>query len=440
MKTTLIAVALKRKPGSRAGDASKPRPPRCIGGAYNRRPAEGYCDPAVALEELVRLAETADLQVLAKFLIRLPKYNPATLIGSGKVEELARHVADAKPGLIIFDDELTPAQQRNLERALGVPVIDRTYLILEIFSRRARTREGKLQVRLARFSYGLSHLTGKGAAMGQQHGMIGERGPGERQLEYDRRTLRDKITALEKELDSIRNERAIQRRNRDAVPMPQAAIVGYTNSGKSTLLNFLTRSKHAIYTDDKLFATLDPTTKRVRLPGGGWALFTDTVGFIQKLPHNLVAAFRSTLEETAYADLILHLHDLASPQLKLQHEAVRKTLKELNLAGIPVLNVYNKIDAVPGGRLCPEALRRLRPVFVSALTGEGIRELLARVETLLNSRWGDYELALPTARQKLLSEIYKSAMVKSAVYGPKQININFRATKENYKRILKLSA
>jgi len=440
LKATLIAVALKRKRGARAGAVSKPCPPQAFGGACGRQTAEDYCDPAVALEELVRLAETADLEVLEKFLIRTARYNPATLIGSGKVAELARHVADAKPGLLIFDDELTPAQQRNLERALGVPVIDRTYLILEIFSRRARTREGKLQVRLARFSYELSHLTGKGAAMGQQHGMIGTRGPGERQLEYDRRTLRDKITGLKKALDSIRNERTIQRRNRDAVPMPQAAIVGYTNSGKSTLLNFLTAQKHAIYADDKLFATLDPTTKRVRLPGGGWALFTDTVGFIQKLPHNLVAAFRSTLEETAYADLILHLHDLASPQMKLQHEAVRKTLKDLNLAGIPVINVYNKIDAVPGYRLRSETLRRLRPVFVSALTGEGIRELLARVETILNSRWGDYELALPAARQKLLSEIYKSAMVKSAVYDPEQIKINFRATKENYRRILKLAS
>lgn len=422
LKTTLVAAELKKKPAKGAGAGQ--------GGA---------ADTAAALDELGRLAETADLKVLAKFHIRLPRYNPATLIGSGKVEELKKHVADAKPGLIIFDEELTPAQQRNLERELGIPVIDRTYLILEIFSRRARTREGKLQVRLARFSYELTHLTGKGAAMGQQHGMIGTRGPGERQLEYDRRTLRDKITALEKELNAVRHERATQRRNRDSVPMPQTAIVGYTNSGKSTLLNFLTAQKHAIYADDKLFATLDPTTKRVRLPGG-WALFTDTVGFIQKLPHNLVAAFRSTLEETAYADLILHLHDLSSPQMKLQHEAVRKTLKDLDLAGIPVIHVCNKIDAVPDWRLRTEPLRRLKPVFVSALTGEGVPELLARVEAALSARWGDYELDLPAGRQKLLSEIYKSAMVKSAVYGKGNVTVNFRATRENYRRILKLAA
>lgn len=413
MKTTLVAAALKRR-------------------------AKGAPDPAVALEELCRLADTADLEVLEKFLIRLPRYNPSTLIGSGKVEELRRHVEDAKPGLIIFDDELTPAQQRNLERILGVPVIDRTFLILEIFSRRARTREGKLQVRLARLSYDLTHLTGKGTAMGQQHGMIGTRGPGERQLEYDRRTLRDKITSLEGELNSIKKERATQRRNRDSVPMPQAAIVGYTNSGKSTLLNFLTAQKHGIYADDKLFATLDPTTRRVRLPEGGWALFTDTVGFIQKLPHNLVAAFRSTLEETAYADLILHVHDLSSPHVKLQHAAVLETLKDLDLAGIPVINVYNKIDAVPDYRIRSESLRRQKPVFVSALTGAGIKELLTRVANNLSAKWVDCELVLPIRKQKLLSEIYKSALVKSAIYGPEVIKISFRATKENSRRIFQL--
>lgn len=430
LKATLIAAELKRKAHVRAGDAAR------LG---RTAPGDGAANPADALDELARLAETADLEVLEKFQIRLPRYNPATLVGSGKVAELKKHVEEAKPGLIIFDEELTPAQQRNLERELGVPVIDRTYLILEIFSRRARTREGKLQVRLARFSYDLTHLTGRGAAMGQQHGMIGARGPGERQLEYDRRTLRDKIIAVGGELDAIRRERATQRRNRDAVPMPQAAIVGYTNSGKSTLLNWLTAQKHAIYADDKLFATLDPTTKRVRL-SGGWALFTDTVGFIQKLPHNLVAAFRSTLEETAYADLILHLHDLSSPQLRLQHEAVRKTLKDLNLAGIPVINVYNKLDAVPDYRLRAEGLRRFQPVFVSALTGEGVPELLARVEKALGARWGDYKLDLPAGRQKLISEIYKSAMVRNVVYGHGRVTVNFRATRENYRRILKLSA
>jgi GTP-binding protein HflX len=395
-------------------------------------------DPAVALEELVRLAETGDVAVLEKLLIRLPKYNPATLIGSGKVEELKKRVEETKPGLIIFDDELTPAQQRNLERALGVPVIDRTYLILEIFSRRARTREGKLQVRVARLFYDLTHLTGKGTAMGQQQGMIGARGPGERQLEYDRRTLRDKITALEKELDSIKDERDTQRKNRDAVPMPQAAIVGYTNSGKSTLLNRLTDNKHEIYADDKLFATLDATTRRVKLPGGGWALLTDTVGFIQKLPHNLVAAFRSTFEETAHADLILHVHDLSSPNMKMQHEAVLETLKDLDLGKIPVINIYNKTDAAPPHRVGAETLRRMRPVFVSALTGAGMKDLLARVEAALTAKWEEYELVLPIGKQKLLSGIYKTALVRNAVYGPDEIKVCFRATKDNYRRILKL--
>jgi len=414
MKATLVAANLKQRP-------------------------KGTPDPEVAMEELARLAETADLKVLEKFFIRMQAYNPATLIGSGKVEELKKHIETAKPGIVIFDEELTPAQQRNLEKALGIPVIDRTYLILEIFSRRARTREGKLQVRLARFSYDLTHLTGKGIAMGQQQGMIGAaRGPGERQLEYDRRTLRDKITELKEELDSIRDERATQRKNRDAVPMPQAAIVGYTNSGKSTLLNFLTAQKHAIYADDKLFATLDPTTKRVRLPGGGWALLTDTVGFIQKLPHNLVAAFRSTLEEAAHADLILHIHDLSSPEVKLQHAAVQEALKDLDLAEIPVINVYNKIDSVPDYREYSENMRRLRPVFVSALTGEGIAGLMTRIENTLAAKWENYELVLPANRQKLLSEIYKGSLVTGAAYGPDEIKVSLKATKENYQRFLKL--
>ncbi len=408
-----------------------------IAAALKKR-ERGASDPAVALEELVRLAETGGVKVLEQTLIKLPRYNPSTLIGSGKVEELKKRVEETKPGLIIFDEELTPAQQRNLERALGVPVIDRTYLILEIFSRRARTREGKLQVRLARLSYNLTHLTGKGTAMGQQHGMIGTRGPGERQLEYDRRTLRDKITALEKELETIKAERDTQRKNRDAIPMPQAAIVGYTNSGKSTLLNSLTGQERAIYADDKLFATLDPTTRRVRLPGGGWALLTDTVGFIQKLPHNLVAAFRATLEETAHADLLMHVHDLSSPNFKLQHAAVQKTLEDLDLAGIPVINVFNKIDAASPHRVNSEALRRMRPVYVSALTGEGMGELMTRVEAALTAKWEDYELSLPAGRQKLLSGIYKTALVRNAVYGPDKIKINFKATKENYQRILKL--
>ena len=410
-----------------------------LAAAAVKKRKRGDPDPAVALEELGRLAETAGIEVLDKLLIKVSKYNPSTLIGSGKLEELKKLAAEGGAKLAIFDEELSPAQQRNLERVLGLPVIDRTYLILEIFSRRARTREGKLQVRMARFSYELSHLTGKGAAMGQQHGMIGTRGPGERQLEYDRRELRDKITALGKELDAIREERATQRGGRDSVPMPQVAIVGYTNSGKSTLLDRLTGRKHAIYADDKLFATLDPTTKRVRLPGGGWALLTDTVGFIQKLPHNLVAAFRSTLEETAHADLILHVHDLASPHMKLQRDAVRETLKELDLAEIPVINVYNKTDIAPEHRVNAEVLRKMRPVFVSALTGSGMKELLARVEAALTAKWEEHELLLPSGAQKMLSVIYRTALVKSAAYGEKGITVRFRATKENFRRIANLA-
>ena len=411
MKTILVAAELKqRKPGA-AGESS--------------------------LDELWRLAETAGLEPVKKLSVRLQAWNPATLIGSGKVEELKTLAAETGAGVVIFDEELTPGQGRNLERALGVAVADRPRLIIDIFAMRARTREGKLQARLAGFNYSLSRLGGKGGSMDQQRGMIGGRGSGEKKLEYDKRELRVKISELEEEIDSIRSERRTQRGRRDSVPMPQVSIVGYTNAGKSTLLNCLTGNKHGIYADDKLFATLDPSTKRVRLPSGGWALFTDTVGFIQKLPHDLIAAFRATLEEILYSDLILHVHDLSSPEAKLQHEAVKATLEELGVKDIPVINVFNKADAVKDPAVGAWAPQRLRPVLVSALTGAGVTGLLAASERALARRWGDYELTVPVGSKGLIKEIYEACMVKEASYGPAGATLKFKATPENYARLKK---
>lgn len=390
-----------------------------------------------ALEELWRLAETAGLTPVRSLRVRLQAWHPATLIGSGKVEELAGLVKETGAGTVIFDEELTPAQQRNLERKLGVPVADRPRLIIDIFAMRARTREGKLQARLARFNYSLSRLAGRGGSMDQQHGMIGGRGSGEKKLEYDKRELRVKITELEREIDSIRRERHTQRGKRDSVPMPQVSIVGYTNAGKSTLLNRLTGGKHGIYADDKLFATLDPSTKRVRLPAGGWALFTDTVGFIQKLPHDLIAAFRATLEEIRYSDLILHVHDLASPEAELQHDAVKATLDELGVHDVPVINVFNKCDAVKDPSLTAWAPGRLRPLFVSALTGRGVDGLMAACERALALRWGEYELTVPAGSKGLIKEIYSSCLVKEADYGQEGVTLKFKATPENYARLKK---
>ncbi len=398
------------------------------------RPAPGG---GASLDELWRLAETAGLEPVTKLTVRLQSWNPATLIGSGKVEELRALVKETGAGAVLFDEELGPAQQRNLERALGAEVADRPRLIIEIFALRARTREGKLQARLAGFNYALSRVAGKGGSMDQQHGMIGGRGAGEKQIEYERRALRDKIAELEREIDSIKRERQTQRGKRDSVPMPQVSIVGYTNAGKSTLLNRLTGGRHGIYADNKLFATLDPTTKRVRLPAGGWALFTDTVGFIQKLPHDLIAAFRATLEEIRYSDLILHVHDVSSSEAKAQHEAVKATLEELGVKGVPVINVFNKSDAIGHPAVSAWAPERLRPVFLSALTGAGVDALLSACERALALRWGEYELTVPQGARGIVREIYSSCLVKAAEYGQEGVLLRFKATPENYARLLK---
>ncbi|HBA61169.1 MAG TPA: GTPase HflX [Elusimicrobia bacterium] len=392
---------------------------------------------ATSLEELWRLAETADVEPVKMISVRLAQWNAATLIGSGKVEEIKQLAAEAGAGALIFDEDLTPAQQRNLERETGLLVIDRTRLIIEIFALRARTREGILQTRLAKFSYALSRIAGKGTGMDQQRGVIGGRGSGEKKIEYDRRTLRVKISELEEEIDSIKRERRTQRGKRDSVPMPQVSIVGYTNAGKSTLLNYLTGNRHAIYADDKLFATLDPSTKRVRLPSGGWALFTDTVGFIQKLPHALVASFRATLDEISYSDLILHVHDFSSPDAKLQHEAVKATLQELGAREVPVINVFNKADLVKGKATAAWAPERLRPVFVSALTGNGVAPLLAACERALSLRWGEFSITVPPGSKGLIKEIYASCLVMNADYAREGVTLKFKATPENYARITK---
>ena len=411
MKTILIAAELKKRTASAAGESS--------------------------LDELWRLAETAGLEPIKKISVRLQAWNPATFIGSGKVEELKKLVEETGAGAVIFDEELAPGQQRNLEKALGVMVADRPRLIIDIFAMRARTREGKLQAMLARFNYSLSRVAGKGGGMDQQRGVIGGKGSGEKKIDYDRRTLRVKITELEREIEGIKRERHTQRGKRDSVPMPQVSIVGYTNAGKSTLLNYLTGNRHGIYADDKLFATLDPTTKRVHLPAGGWALFTDTVGFIQKLPHDLIAAFRATLEEILYSDLILHVHDLSSPEAKQQHEAVKATLEELGVKDIPVINVFNKCDAVKDPSVSAWAPDRLRPVLVSALTGVGIDDLLAASERALTRRWGEYELTIPPGSKGLIKELYAACLVTEAAYGAKGVKLKFKATPENYARMKK---
>lgn len=313
-----------------------------------------------------------------------PLVDAATLIGQGKVEELKELAEAHHAGVLIFDHELTPTQQRNLEKAVGIKVIDRTQLILDIFARRARTAEGRLQVELAQLKYMLPRLSGQGTSLSRLGGGIGTRGPGEQKLETDRRRIRDRVRKIQESIEIVRRQRATRRRARQAVPLGMIAIVGYTNAGKSTLFNALTHA--GVLTSSKMFATLDPTIRAIRLPSRRRVLISDTVGFIRDLPPDLIAAFRATLEEAQEAALIVHVTDISDPQ-HTEHDAeVVKVLESLGVAGRPRLHVFNKID-----RLLPEDLAAMQranedheeKVFVSASTGAGLEELLGRLDAAM---------------------------------------------------------
>jgi len=328
-----------------------------------------------SLDELWELAEDAGLEVVDRFVQKRATPDPATFIGKGKAEELGAIVEPDE--LIIFDNELSPAQQGNLAEIIDAPVLDRTQLILDIFAQRAQSREGKIQVELAQLNYLLPRLTGAGKALSRLGGGIGTRGPGETKLETDRRRLRKRISDLRAELEEIRKVRATHRARRDQMAAPVVALVGYTNAGKSTLLRELSGTD--TFVADQLFATLDPTIRRWELPDGRWVFLTDTVGFIRRLPHTLVAAFRATLEEILFADLILHVIDVSHPQAREQQEAVEQVLAEIGAAQ-PVINVYNKIDKIPAGIEAGGA-----GVPVSALTGENLDRLGAEVAAFFSS-------------------------------------------------------
>jgi GTP-binding protein HflX len=347
-----------------------------------------------SLSELAQLARTAGLEVAGQTWQRLQRFHAATLIGSGKVEELIELRRDLECDVIIFDDELSPRQLRNIEESLGenIKLLDRTSLILDIFAQHARTREGQLQVELAQYQYRLPRLTrawthlarqaGGGGARGGSGG-VGLRGPGETQLEVDRREISRRMAHIRDELEQVRRHRALHRRQRKRTAVPVIAIVGYTNAGKSTLLNALSGAD--VLAQDKLFATLDPTTRRVVLPGGREVLFSDTVGFIQKLPTELVAAFRATLEEIKEADLILHIVDCTHPNALQQSETVMETLADLGAADRPMLVALNKIDQLPVPADVGDALANLAGgLLISAAQRIGLDTLLGRVEDLLS--------------------------------------------------------
>jgi GTPase len=338
-------------------------------------------DPEHSLDELAGLAAAAGATVVLRVLQDRPRPDPATFLGSGKVKALAASCDELGADVVIFDNELSPAQLRNLEAALGRKVVDRTQLILDIFARRARTREGKLQVELAQLKYLLPRLVGSSTALSRLGGGIGTRGPGETKLETDRRRIRHRVSVLSKEIDVVRRRRAQLRERRHKGAVPTVALVGYTNAGKTTLFNALTGDQAVA--SDALFVTLDPLVRKVRLGDRRELLVSDTVGFIDRLPHALVAAFRATLEEVAASDLLVHVIDASNSDRELQMSAVRSVLAEVGADEVPSVEVFNKLD-----RLDPGERARLQAIYpgaiaISALTGEGRDELVAALETRL---------------------------------------------------------
>ncbi|HEX2561129.1 GTPase HflX [Phenylobacterium sp.] len=367
------------------------------------------------LDEAKGLAEALDLEVRQGIVAPLRRPTPATLFGSGKVEEIGRLVETLEADVVVVDDHLSPVQQRNLEKAWKAKVIDRTGLILEIFARRARTREGRLQVELARLSYERSRLVRTWTHLERQRGGFGFMGgPGETQIESDRRILADKIGRLKRELGEVRRTRDLQRASRKRVPHPTVALVGYTNAGKSTLFNRLTASE--VLAEDLLFATLDPTLRMLKLPDGRPAILSDTVGFISDLPHELVEAFRATLEEVREADVILHVRDIASEESDAQAEDVRTVLDRLNvdLEDRQIVEVWNKLDLVPEDlreRLAGDARRHHPPAIVlSAVTGEGIDALLEEIARLVDAE-EPVEAHVPPSDGAAIAWLYRHGRV-----------------------------
>jgi GTPase len=364
------------------------------------------------LDELAALADTAGAEVVGRLVQRRDGPDPSTFVGKGKLGELHGlvHAGDAR--LVVFDDELTPAQLRNLEERLGVKVVDRTALILDIFALHARSREGKAQVELAQLNYLLPRLRGWGEAMSRLGGGIGTRGPGETKMEVDRQHIRRRIAKLRRDLADLAKARKVKRGGRERSGVPQVALAGYTNAGKSTLMNALTSAE--VLVADQLFATLDPTVRRLRMPGGRWATVSDTVGFVGKLPHDLVEAFRSTLEEVSLASLVLHVADAAAPDAEGQVAAVREVLGEIGAGDIPEVLALNKIDML--SEVDRARVRRRFPegVAVSALTGEGVPGLLERVESVLPSPPVEVRLLVPYERQEVVARLYREAEVLSA--------------------------
>lgn len=385
-------------------------------------------DTAKSLDELERLLETAGGSCFAKVVQNKEHPDPRTCIGSGKVAEIRSLCAAYGVELVVFDTELSPAQIKNLEDGIGeeVRVIDRSMLILDIFALHAVSGEGKLQVELAQLKYTAPRLIGKGSEMSRLGGGIGTRGPGESKLESDRRHMKRRIAALEEELRTLDRNRRTIRAARDRSGTPKVAIVGYTNAGKSTLLNRLTDA--GILAEDKLFATLDPTTRRLNLPDGTAVLLTDTVGFIRKLPHHLIHAFRSTLDEAVFADVLMVVVDASDPEYRAQLETTDALLEELGASGKPTLYVFNKCDrgAAESFRAIGTYAENRRTVCISAVTGQGVDGMLEELQDLIHEGKKSVTFVIPNADAGVLNRLYASAVVEHVEYGDETITV--RAT------------
>jgi GTPase len=364
-----------------------------------------------SVEELGLLAESAGARVVGTMIQERSRRDSATLIGHGKVEDVARLSEEREANLLVFDDELSPAQQRNLEKAVGRKTVDRTQLILDIFARRARTREGRLQVELAQLDYMLPRLAGRGVLLSRLGGGIGTRGPGETKLETDRRRIRQRMQAIRRDIEHVRRERHTRREARELSAAPVVALVGYTNAGKSTLFNALTRGGAVV--SDQLFMTLDPLVRRVRLGGARALLLVDTVGFIQKLPHQLVAAFRATLEEVVEADLLLHVVDASAEDVEVRESAVEAVLGDIGAGERPRILVLNKADRTPAARLAALAAAHPGAVSVSARTGDGLPALLGEVASRLDLALRSVRLRFTAGHERVIAGVYASGRVLS---------------------------
>ncbi|MFP4370563.1 MAG: GTPase HflX [Candidatus Kapaibacterium sp.] len=408
-----------------------PKPEKAIAASVIRK--GGDREKALEyLDELEFLAETAGAEVVEKIYQELENPNSATVVGKGKLEELKLTIEDEGINLIIFDDDLSPAQVRNLEKALDIKVMDRSGIILDIFAGRAKTLEAKTQVELAQLQYMLPRLTRMWTHLSKQYGGIGTKGPGETQIETDRRIIRTRIQLLKEKLLDMDTQREQQRKKRES--MPRFALVGYTNAGKSTLMNTITNSD--VYIEDKLFATLDTTVRTFDMPGGQRALLSDTVGFIRKLPAHLVASFRSTLAEASEADVLLHVVDISNPHYKDHIEVVDKTLESLKIDHIPTLVVFNKIDAADE----VEAMAAKNHVsedsiFISAKRGLNVQTLLQKMQELYEEKSKDIRLMLPYSRMDMAAKLYNFCDILERNEKDEGIEFYLRVTPENYEYI-----